>query len=282
MKSMSGAAVGMAATTSTVSAHENPGEGLRDSEQIDHLLEEVGNPEIVTVEKREFRHHNENSVITTRAETDVGELVYGEFDRPDNRMISSYFKIDSSSSGRILPSKYQSSPGNTEIILVDDQDGNDIQTYRNATKKELQVLAKITEYDEDSISASYHDDKDTFVVTNESEEKVSYIKLVNKTGGKSYLGRSAVGLFNSGGYQIDERSPKDEMSIQDDHCFNLFGPCPRCAVGSVACAGCAGSCVTGPQCALCLVATCGFAGGSCGCCLTCIDNIPDEGNVICG
>ncbi|WP_254763152.1 hypothetical protein [Natrinema marinum] len=277
MKGLGGTAIGMAATT-TVSAEDDPKEALAESEQIKQLLNAVGNPEIESVEKKEHRHHDKNSVITTRAETEIGELVYGELDRSNDGVFSSYFEVDSSSKSEDLPKQYRSSPNDTEIILVN-EDSEGVQTYRTATSEELSILAEITGSNPDEISASYKKEFNAFEVTNQTEEVLTYVSIVGNSD--TYLQRQAISPLRSERYEVDEIS-KQDVSTQGDGCFALFGPCPSCAVGGVTCAGCAGACVTGPQCSLCLVATCGYAGGSCGCCLICIDNVPDDGNVVCG
>lgn len=287
LKGVTGAAAGFTVTTSTATAkNDNQSASVADDEIVEKLLAAANDPDVLSVTTKEKRFRDKNSVIVTEVETTAGKLVYGEFDRPKGAgVFNAYFEIDSHSGSNKgeIPKQFRRTPGNTNITLIEN-DG-EIHPRRTATEKEASLLAEITDLGEDAVITSYDKKEVAFYVVSEQGRRFK-VNVTEKRGNATFLQRPAISSLKSEKYEVVDVSGSDDVSAQhesasNDDCFDLFGPCPACAAGTVTCVACGASCVTGPQCALCLVATCGFAGGACGCCLVCIDNIPDRDNVAC-
>lgn len=294
LKGVTGAAAGLTvASSGTTASAKNPADQIADEEIINNLLEAAGNPEIHSVHTKESRYRDKNSLLVKEASTTAGKLVYGEFDRSEEtKVFNAYFEIQKTSEngkrgrtkGKDIPKEFRRTPGRTKVILTE-EDG-EVRPRRSVTKKESELLAELTGVEEDQMVASYDIEVGDFFVLSDKGEKFK-VELgtgdgKKKNKKKSFVQRPATSVLKSEYATVIEITDANEVSAQhNDDCFDLFGPCPSCVAGGVTCVACAGTCVTGPQCALCMVATCGFAGGACGCCLVCVDNIPDPDTVFC-
>lgn len=271
-------ATGIVAATTTVSASGDSAHAPN-NDIVETLLEAAGNPDVhatrtVVPDVQGEPSPREDTLIATEVETESGTLAFAEIDGPDGTvLLPGYFSFDSSGHG--VPKQYRGAPGDTEVTLVY-EDGN-AHPRRRLTETEQGLVRDAVGVDEGAVIA-YDEAYDSLFVI--SEERGRFEVDVERIGRTSYLRRPITPSIKSGRYSVVGGSDGRFTTLGDD-CFDLFGPCPACVAGTVTCAACALACATGPQCAACLILTCGFTGGACGCCAICADGIPDPENAIC-
>jgi hypothetical protein len=225
---------------------------------------------VESTQTRKVPTTDERRLTATEVETEAGILAYAAI---NGELVPGYFRFGSNRNA--VPKPFRETPGETAVTLV--YESGEVHTRRTLTETERSIIDRAVGF-EANAQVVYDDaDERLYVV---SEKRGRFSIDLERGGRGSYLGRPVTPAIRSEAYSVSEGSD-GEVSTQGDDCFDLFGPCPACVAGTVTCAACAVTCATGPQCAACLILTCGFTGGACGCCAICADGIPDPETAIC-
>lgn len=277
LKSIGASATGIVAPSSIAVAETSTQSAVvMNNEVANSLLDAAGNPALLSTQTVVVRDAGgrQNTMTATEVQTENGTLTFAEVDGPAGyRMLPGYFRFESEESD--IPSQFRSTPGNTTVTLVY-EDGA-VHPRRLLTENERNAVQKAVGVDAEA--AMFYDESynKLFII---AEGRGRLIVDLKQVGGESYLRRPVTSVFKSGQYSLG-KIPSGGVSAQGDDCFDVYGPCTKCAVSAVACAACVPVCATVVGCAACLIITCGYSGGSCGCCALCADSIPDPENAIC-